>query len=438
MGLSGNSTGAAVLESCGFEIKKNAPEDKIIALAGNPNVGKSTVFNALTGMNQHTGNWPGKTVANAQGSYRYREQEFILVDIPGTYSLMSNSEEEEIARDFICFGEPDATVVVADATCLERNLNLVLQTMEISQNVILCVNLMDEAKKKKIKINLKLLSEELGIPVIGTSARSGKGLDELMEAVFAVTRREARAGALWMDYGEEIEQSIAILQPEIETALGGKINSRWAALKLLDGDRSLMQSLNHYLGYEILSQNAVAERLTEVNAVLARAGITGDDFRDRIVTAIVKECEAIARKTVKYEKKEYAERDRRIDKFLTSKTTGIPVMILLLFAIFWITITGANYPSKWIADGLFWVENRLRDFFSWAAAPVWLTGVLVDGVYRTLAWVVSVMLPPMAIFFPLFTLLEDVGYLPRIAFNLDRSFCKAGAHGKQSLTMWAA
>ena len=434
MGLSGESTGAALL-SGSLVIEKSSPEDKIIALAGNPNVGKSTVFNSLTGMNQHTGNWPGKTVANAQGRYRYRDTDFILVDIPGTYSLMANSEEEEIARDFICFGEPDAIVVVADATCLERNLNLVLQTMEISGSVILCVNLLDEAKKKKIHINLELLSQKLGIPVVGTSARSGAGLNDLMDAVTAVTRRETETHPLRVVYGEEIEQAAAVLQPAVEKIAGNRLDSRWAALRLLDDDGSLLDSLKNYLGYDLLEQEEVRKQLNAARRLLEQAGFQRESYRDRIVTEIVRACESISRETVRFEKKEYAERDRKIDRILTSKATGIPIMILLLCGIFWLTITGANYPSELIADGLFWLEDRLREWFVWISAPPWLTGLLVDGAYRTLAWVVSVMLPPMAIFFPLFTLLEDSGYLPRIAFNLDHFFCKACAHGKQALTM---
>ena len=437
MGLTGESTGAGVLCSCSgvLQIERETADDKVVALAGNPNVGKSTVFNSLTGMNQHTGNWPGKTVANAQGRYRHQNTNFVLVDIPGTYSLMANSEEEEIARDFICFGGPDAVVVVADATCLERNLNLVLQTMEISKCAVLCVNLLDEAKKKKIRIDLEALSQKLGIPVVGTSARSGKGLNRLMDAVTALTREQSETHPMEITYGEEIEQAVAMLQPALEDALAGRLNSRWVALKLLDGDESLLRSMRNYLGTDILSEEAISDRIKEAKDYLEQAGITNDSFRDRVVTAIVETCEAIGRETIVYEKKEYAERDRKIDHILTSKATGIPIMILLLLGIFWITITGANAPSALIADGLFWVQDRLLEFFRWISAPAWVTGLLVEGVYRTLAWVVSVMLPPMAIFFPLFTLLEDLGYLPRVAFNLDNSFRKAGAHGKQSLSM---
>ncbi len=186
-------------------------DDKIIALAGNPNVGKSTVFNSLTGLNQHTGNWPGKTVTNAQGKCIHKDKNFIMVDLPGTYSLMANSVEEEVARDFICFGNPDATIIVTDATCLERNLNLVLQTLEITSNVVVCVNLLDEAKKKKISIDLKELSNQLGIPVIGTSARSGRGLGALMDAVYEVTNQEAASTPLQITYDDTIEEAIRIL-----------------------------------------------------------------------------------------------------------------------------------------------------------------------------------------------------------------------------------
>ncbi len=437
MGLSSESTGTGVLKSCKgtFRVVKEFPDDKVIALAGNPNVGKSTVFNSLTGMKQHTGNWPGKTVSNALGRYGYKGTGFILVDIPGTYSLMANSEEEEIARDFICFGEPDATVVVADATCLERNLNLVIQAMEVSDNVVLCVNLLDEAKKKKIKINLGLLSEKLGIPVAGTSARSGKGLDGLMQAVSKTVLKKGNSKRLRVTYDEKTEAAVGMVEPAVSKKLCGRLNSRWVALKLLEGDESLLLSLGNYLGYDISQDSGTAAAMSNAEKYLERNGISREELRDKAVTAIVDTCESISRETVSYPKKDYTERDRKIDRVLTSKITGIPIMILLLCAIFWITITGANYPSELIARGLFWLGERLSELFRNISAPEWFSGILVNGVYRTLAWVVSVMLPPMAIFFPLFTILEDLGYLPRVAFNMDNFFRKACAHGKQALTM---
>lgn len=435
MGLTNASTGAGVLNHCGLHIEKETEQDQIIALAGNPNVGKSTVFNGLTGMNQHTGNWPGKTVVNAQGQYRHNDTNYIMVDIPGTYSLIANSAEEEVARDFICFGGADAVVVVADATCLERNLNLVLQTMEITDRVVLCVNLMDEAKKKKIKIDLPRLSERLGIPVVGMSARSGKGLDKLMDTVAALTRTEERKNPLRIRYSDEIENAVSLIEPVVENALQGAVNSRWVALQLLDNDDSLLRSMKNYLGYDLLESEEVLQQVAQARQELEAAGIPQEEFRDEVVTRIVKTCEEISRETVRFELEKYAERDRRIDRILTSKLTGIPIMIAMLFGIFWITISGANVPSALLSEGLFSLEQPLNDFFLWVSAPDWLRGIVVDGVFRTLAWVISVMLPPMAIFFPLFTLLEDSGYLPRIAFNLDHFFCKACAHGKQALTM---
>jgi len=435
MGLTSRSTGAGVLES-ELKIERSNPDDKVIALAGNPNVGKSTVFNSLTGLNQHTGNWPGKTVTNAQGKYQHKDKNFIMVDIPGTYSLMANSVEEEVARDFICFGHPDATVIVTDATCLERNLNLVLQTLEITSNVVVCVNLLDEAKRKKITVDLKELSKQLGVPVIGTCASSGAGLDRLMDAVYAVTNQMINHhAALKIRYDDIIEEAVAILQPAVRELLAEQLNSRWVALKLLDEDATLLKAMQKYLHFDLLQDAAIAQKISEARAILGAAGIDQGLFRDKIVSHLVCTAEKICSKAVTFDHEKYNRTDRRIDSVLTSRVWGIPIMLGLLGVVFWLTITGANYPSQVIASGLFWMQDRLTDFFTWAGTPPWVHDALVLGIYRTLAWVVAVMLPPMAIFFPLFTLLEDLGYLPRVAFNLDNFFKKACAHGKQALTM---
>ncbi|ERJ00320.1 MULTISPECIES: ferrous iron transport protein B [Eubacteriales] len=434
MGLTAHSTGMGAVDQ-GLQIARRAPGDRVIALAGNPNVGKSTVFNELTGLNQHTGNWPGKTVATAQGTHTYKETDYILVDLPGTYSLLAHSAEEEVARDFICFGGADGVAVVCDATCLERNLNLVLQTIEITPNVVVCVNLMDEAKKKQIDIDLEQLSRNLGVPVVGAAARSGKGLRELMEALSSVTHEGRPTPPDPIRYTAPIEAAIASLQPLLEGRLAGKLSSRWVALKLLDQDDSLTASLRTHLGFDPLADPAVAAALDGARARLAAEGITPEGLRDRVAAAIVLAAEGACADSVTLRRAESRDRDRKIDAVLTNKWTGIPIMLTLLAAVFWLTITGANYPSQWLSDALFWVQDRLTDLFVYLHAPDWLHGALVLGVYRVLAWVVSVMLPPMAIFFPLFTLLEDFGYLPRVAFNLDHQFKKACACGKQALTM---
>ncbi len=337
----------------GLAIKKREDSDRVIALCGNPNVGKSTIFNALTNLHQHTGNWPGKTVANAQGYCRHKERGYLLVDLPGCYSLQAHSAEEEAARDFLLSGSPDCTVAVCDATCLERNLNLVLQVLELTPNLIVCVNLLDEAKRKGVRVDLAKLSELLGTPVVGASARDGKGLSELMDEVEKLCHEP------------KPPRELPETDPEMRVHQAQWISE--AAVSLEPQNRSIS-------------------------------------------------------------------RDRKLDRILTSPLTGFPIMLLLLLGIFWLTITGANYPSALLSEGLFWLGDRIRDRFIYLGSPEWLTGLVCDGMYRTLSWVVAVMLPPMAIFFPLFTLLEDFGYLPRVAFNLDRCFKSCGACGKQALT----
>ena len=434
MGLTKQSVGMGAVDS-GLEIKKQTPEDKVIAIAGNPNVGKSTLFNNLTGMNQHTGNWPGKTVTNAQGFCKTRNHGYVLVDIPGTYSLMAHSAEEEVARNFICFGGSDSVVVVCDATCLERNMNLVLQTMEISDHVLVCVNLLDEAARKNISIDLEMLSEKLGVPVVGTIARKKKSLEQFLKQLDALVDDKKDLHPYQVQYSPIIEQAIAMAEPLVKARVEGKINSRWLTLKLLDSDPSLMKELKAYLGEDILDIPELTQALDEAREHLSKYGVTREIMGDRVVAALVASAEKICRDTVHFNQSEYNEGDRRLDKILTSRFTGYPVMIGMLAVVFWLTITGANYPSQMLADALFRLQDQLTKAFMAAGAPQWLHGLLILGVYRVLAWVVSVMLPPMAIFFPLFTLLEDSGYLPRIAYNLDKPFKSCHACGKQALTM---
>ncbi len=434
MGLTAKSTGLGAVDQ-GLLIQKQTPADRVIALAGNPNVGKSTVFNALTHMRQHTGNWPGKTVSSAQGVHTFHQTNYILVDIPGTYSLMAHSQEEEVARDFLCFGGADAAIVVCDATCLERNLNLVLQTLEITPNVVVCVNLMDEAAKKGIRIDFESLERQLGVKVVATSARQKQGLTSLMQQVEALFGQSGPPNACQVRYLPAIEEALAMLIPVLTPYVQNRLPARWVALRLLDKDESLCAALGRFLGLDLLKEPPVAAALEQAHAHLQNAGIAQQTLRDKIIACIVLCAEGICADSVFFSNPQHQARDRKLDKWLTSRKTGIPIMLLLLLGVLWLTIAGANYPSALLWQGLYWIEGHLTNLFAFLGAPGWLHGALVLGVWRTLAWVVSVMLPPMAIFFPLFTLLEDFGYLPRVAFNLDNRFRKCGACGKQALTM---
>ncbi len=423
MGLTVSGGGAKLDASAA-----RAPSDAVvIALAGNPNVGKSTVFNALTGMNQHVGNWPGKTVESAQGTLEHRGRRHILVDLPGTYSLLSHSAEEEVARDFLCFHAPDCTVVVVDATCLERNLNLVLQITEITSKVVLCINLMDEAEKKGISLDLRALEDALGIPVVPCAAREKRGLRALLDAVDAVAAETSVCTPPPIRYTREIADAAAQIAAALpmHTALPRV----WLSLRLLEGDEALSRSIAQSCGFPLPQ-----EQIGQARAALHAQGLDSEAVRDRIVAGLVLRAEEIACDVVDVPSAAHV-RDRKIDRILTARSTGIPIMLLVLGLIFFLTITGANYPSQALFTLFFSLDVPFYHALSWIGAPLWLQSLLIEGVWRSLAWVVSVMLPPMAIFFPLFTLLEDSGYLPRVAFNLDHYFKKAHACGKQCLTM---
>lgn len=412
-----------------------------IALAGNPNVGKSTVFNALTGMRQHTGNWAGKTVANASGTFTHRNIDFTLVDIPGTYSLMASSPDEEAAREFICFGQPDCIIVVLDATCLERNLNLAIQILEVNKKAVICVNLLDEATKKGIQIDLDELSLYLGVPVVGTAARSGEGLDELKDAVFDVATGERKVFGTKIKYNSNLEKAIAKLENIIEDSklfddkTFSYLSKRFLALRLIDCDKKLDNSIKEYFNFSLVEHKTINKAFTEIHNELENIGMKQDDIRDIIVEGIVAKAQEIYAHCTCLCNKCYSRCDSQLDKILTSKLTGIPIMLLLFGVIFYITISGANYPSELLSMAFSKVQEWLYGLFDLLHSPPFLKGLLIDGMFKTLSWVVAVMLPPMAIFFPLFTLLEDFGYLPRVAFNMDRFFAKSGTSGKQSLTM---
>ena len=408
--------------------------DKIIALAGNPNVGKSTIFNALTGLKQHTGNWTGKTVELAHGFKTYGKLRFKIVDLPGCYSLLSHSNEEQIARDFLYFSEPDCVIVVCDATCLERNLNLVLQIMEICPQIVLCVNMLDEAKKKKITVHLDKLSDILGVPVIGTTARDGKGLNRL---VCLMARGSVKSH--WLDlkpisYPKIIENAIYKMTYITKELVQNELPFRFTILKLLQQDKLFLDAIKNKYKNNIIYDKFLDE-YNKLKLELDKQGYTPSHIRDIIAETFVKKAETISESVVELKNPNYDKKDRILDKIFTSKITGFPIMILFLLMIFWITISGANYPSNLISNLLFSFQDFLLEKAIYFNISPAIYEPLLFGVYKVLAWVVSVMLPPMAIFFPLFTLLEDFGYLPRIAFNLDRCFSKCKASGKQALTM---
>lgn len=435
MGLTSSSTGTKLLDNDIEALKSKC--DFTIAIAGNPNVGKSTVFNSLTGLHQHTGNWPGKTVSNASGIANFNDKDFLLVDIPGTYSIMSNSQEEEIARDYICFGNPDCTVVVLDATCLERNLNLVYQILEITNKVVVCVNLLDEAKKKGIEIDLDKLSFTLGVPVVGTIARKKKTLNKLMQSVYEVCTEKYSDELFKIKYPEAIENAISIVEKSVKKLLKSSFftNYRWISLKLLEGNSKIISSIENYLNINLVDNENISCSVNKAKEILEENNINISSFKDIIVSTIMYHSEKISLDVIRCKRQNYSVRTNKIDKILTSKLTGIPIMLLFFALIFWITITGANYPSALLTKFFNYIETKLVLLFEHFNSPLWLIDISVFGLYRTLAWIVAVMLPPMAIFFPLFTILEDLGYLPRIAFNLDNFFRKACTSGKQALTM---
>ena len=420
--------------------------DILIALAGNPNVGKSTVFNALTGLRQHTGNWPGKTIVRAEGAFAHRNKRIKLVDLPGTYSLQAGSVDEEVAREFVLFGRPDVTVVVVDATRLERNLNLALQILDITNRVIVYLNLTDEARRHGIGTDPKRLEQQLGVPVITGVARSNIGINELLDAAHDVATGSIQTTPYRIArHDQSVEQAVASLTTVVEETFPGLPSSRWVSQRLLTADDAVIDAVRSgelgRIGDDTITGNAAEISEDNRSKVLSQAQRLRwelpDDFQDKMTERTFHAAEQItATSQVRGLKKTSVDIDWALDRLLTNRWVGFPVMLLILAAVFWTTIEGANVPSAMLASLLIdTMHPLLRTFGESTGLPWWANGFLFDGVYLATAWVVAVMLPPMAIFFPLFTLLEDFGYLPRVAFNLDSLFRRAGAHGKQALTM---
>lgn len=403
---------------------------RTVALVGNANVGKSTVFNEITGMKQHTGNWTGKTVDTASGEYYYKFNDYTLVDLPGTYSLLSSSEEERVARDFLIWNKVDCVVIVADSTNLLRNLNLVLQTLELTGNAVLLLNLWDEAVKRNIIIDKKKLSELLGIPVVSSTARSGKGVNELLEQVHKIVTGDCCPEQLRVKYVSPIEQAERRCEKGLSKYFKTDIDMRFLALRVLENDPSFNASLEKNLSGGFQDDFDVLKS----REILSRFNFDGENYVQSVTASISQQAERIFSQSVKQLPSREEKKQNMIDRVLLGRYTAVPAMLLLVGVVLWLTMVGANYPSSILKSAFDAAEAWLASQSLALGIPDVIVNMVVHGVLRVLFWVVAVMLPPMAIFFPLFALLEAYGVLPRIAFNLDRGFEKCGACGKQALT----
>lgn len=397
MGLTRSSVGFHSLQNISGISKNNG--ETIVALVGNPNVGKSSLFNTLTGLHQHTGNWPGKTVETAIGKYVTKEgASYTFVDLPGCYSIKSHSPEEEVARNFIMSNKADIIIVVCDAMALERNLNLAIQIKEITENVIICINLIDEAYKNNLYIDTQKLGELLDTKIITTVAHKKDSVETIISSLKNYECKNVPAASPFVTYPEYIENAI-------QTITADKKINRVDALEIIENTPDII------------------------------AEISTKKINDDIINTISQKARIINDECVYQAPSKRQEKEHKIDKLLTGKFFGFFTMLLFLFGILWLTIFGANYPSQFLSTVFSGIETHLYNFLIYIKFPVYIADMLVYGIYHILAKIVSVMLPPMAIFFPLFTLLEDIGYLPRIAFNLDKCFKKCSACGKQALTM---
>ena len=408
-----------------------------VGIAGNPNSGKSSIFNALTGGRQHVGNWPGKTIERAEGVFHEDNWEIHLVDLPGTYSLAAQSPEEIIARDYIISEEPDVVVNVVDATSLERNLNLTVQLLELTDRVVVALNLMDEVRRQGCEIDVEALETTLGVPVVSTVATEGEGLPRLKAALIEVAEGHRQTHPASVDYGLTVEGYVKSLESDL-AKLGINGRSHWIALRLLEDDPEIIEGLKRgKLSAFTLSENATIANLESLEALVRRAArlreATHPDARVEIVRRRFEFAHIVVHKTCRRKQPAEQSLTERVDRIITHRIWSWPIMLAILVVVLWITIKGANVPSEMLGTAFSWLADGARGFLGNLNAPWWVIGSLVDGLIVGIGTVVAVMLPPMIIFFTAFSLLEDIGFIPRVAFNMDRLMRAVGSQGKHTM-----
>ena len=409
----------------------------VAGMAGNPNVGKSAIFNELTGSRQHVGNWPGKTIERAEGRFHFRGWEIELVDLPGTYSLAAQSPEEIVARDFILSDEVDIVVNIVDATNLERNLNLTLQILEMTDQVVVALNLMDEVERRGWEIDVEALESDLGVPVVPTVATEGKGLPELMDALVDVAAGDRPTDPTAVDYGLTVEGHVETLEADLDH-LGIDGRRRWMALRLLEDDPEIVEAFETAdLSTCCLGASSEPVSAPALQTIIRKAErlreSTEPDARVEIVRRRYELAHEVVRRAMRRVRPGGQDLTERIDRLVTHRVWSWPLMLGILIVVLWITIQGANIPSNLLDTAFSQLAAWVRDLLISLNAPWWLTGSLVDGLIVGVGTVIAVMLPPMVIFFTAFNLLEDMGFIPRVAFNLDRLMQAVGSQGKHTL-----
>ncbi len=401
-----------------------------VALAGNPNSGKTTVFNNLTGSRQHTGNWPGKTVERKDGLFRHREFEVHVTDLPGIYSLTAYSTDEMIARDFLVNERPDVVVVVVDASNLERNLYLTVLLLELGVNVVLDLNMMDDVRKRGLQIDSEKIARALGVRVVETIANRGIGMDELRDAMVEAALRPRTSGPLRVDYGEEVEGAIRALESEITQRgiLAGKYPSRWLAVKLLEGDPAVLNEVGSLPGGAELASKA-ARLAAELESRL------GEDVETYMIERRYGFIKGLVQASVKgLSVERRLSISDRIDEVVTNRVLGVPIFLGLMWATFNLVFRIGN-PMADAIDAFFgWLAEGSASLVTAVGAPEWVASLIVDGVIGGIGSVL-VFLPNIMLLFLAISILEDSGYMARAAFVMDRVMRAIGLHGKSFISM---